>query len=98
MGKAFLVSLFVFGLASCSGIDNQAACLQWESTIHCAPDGGTGEPYDVSKAIDCSVYKDKPCDLAPFWKCLTDNFHCTNGVANTTYMNSSCHTKGECKL
>ncbi len=57
--------------------DNVAACNALIEELAC---GG----FDLSTAIDCSLYADHPCDIAEYFDCVRDAFTCTDGVPDAS--------------
>ncbi len=57
--------------------DNVAACNALIDEIECGM-------FDLSGAIDCSLYSSLTCDIADYFDCIRDAFTCTDGVPDTS--------------
>ena len=68
--------VLAFGIAGCGGYDNVASCEAWVEKMTC---GNT----DFSTLVVCSNYNEIDCDVSEYFDCLTENFSCDMGVADT---------------
>lgn len=57
--------------------DNVAACNALAAELEC---GG----FDLSGALQCSLYADFPCDISDYFDCVRDTFACTDGVPDSS--------------
>lgn len=61
--------------------DNVTGCQNWKSTMS-SKTCGTLDMSTVLAGFDCSSFSGLPCDLAPYWQCLIDEFKCNSGQAD----------------
>lgn len=87
--KILSAALGALMLSACGGPDNVGACKRWLSSASC---GNT----DFSTMVNCEVYKDTSCDIAPYFDCLTANTKCQNGTADTSGW-TQCASKAQCR-
>jgi hypothetical protein len=63
-------ALLLLGLAACGGQPTEQACdgfVDYYQALDC-----TGDLVP----LDCSVYRDHPCDATTYFECLEDQFFC----------------------
>ena len=68
--------VMTLSLSGCGSYDNVAACEAWVETMTC------GET-DFSTLVVCSNYEAIECNIADYFDCLTENYSCDMGVADT---------------
>lgn len=92
--KTILVAgLLVFGMAACGSdsFDNVKACKDWKAAM--SKCGTT----DFTSSINCDSYSSvTTCDIADYFTCLKNGFHCNNNVPDVSGW-ASCASKAQCK-
>lgn len=68
--RPLLLSLVVVALSACES-ENAVACQQYLSSYNQLPCAA-----GTDSGIECEAFADHPCDVAPYFPCLTQNQRC----------------------
>jgi hypothetical protein len=96
MNKLVLAFLSLVTVAGCGGggssFDNVEACKTFETKVKCGS-------VDISQSVDCDVYANTTCDIAPYFDCLATKYVCVDGQYDTSKLAtaSDCASKAVCK-